>query len=146
MLNSSNIKKFKWHRLMRWMVPQLSNQKHMQSKKGQKLQYAKKPKSKIYIGTGKHDTEVTASEKSYCLKDFFVTLLWTIKRNNTAHILCLVKFVPLQKHQCPTGTLHLPKSLLSASSLIFFSFGRAIKTDSVVSTPNIPLIHNSTQE
>lgn len=57
------------------MVPQLSNQKHMQSKKGQKLQYVKKPKSKIYIGTGKHDTEVTASEKSYCLKDFFVTLL-----------------------------------------------------------------------
>lgn len=50
-------------------------------------------------------------------KIFFITLLWTIERNNTAHNLSLFKFASLQKCQHP---LHLLKSLLSANLLIFF--------------------------
>lgn len=44
----------------------------------------------------------------------FVTLLWAIERNNTAHNLCSFKFVSLQKCQCPL------KSLLSANLIILF--------------------------
>lgn len=79
-----------------WFLSFLTRNTHSQ-RKVRNYNKQRKQKRKIILEGVNMILNLQQVKNPIVWKIFFITLLWTIERNNTACILCLLKFVSLQE-------------------------------------------------